>query len=301
MSGPKVAITGGSGRFGRFVVDEFQDAYDVTVIDKAPTDRPVRSVVADVLDLPAMSEAFQGHDAVVHLAGIDSGVKASEHDYFETNVQGTWNVLAAAEAAGVRKAVVCASIAAYGLEAVEPRRVPDYLPFDEEHPLRPDVAYDLSKQVCETVSKSFARRGRMSVVCLRPAWIIFPDRVADFDARAREADGGGPLPAGHRPPPPHRAYVRPDDAARCFRLALERGVGAYDVFNVGASDTMSRAPTLAFMEKVFGRPIPPKDPTVFVRDPRAAAFGNARARSVLGWEPTGNWDAFVRQTASTGL
>ncbi|EDP62391.1 UDP-glucose 4-epimerase [alpha proteobacterium BAL199] len=299
MSGRRVAITGGSGRFGRFVVDEFQHDYDVTVIDKVRPDRDIRHVVADVLDLPAMSAAITGHDAVIHLAGIDSGVKVAEHDYFETNVQGTWNVLAAAESAGVRKVVVCASIAAYGLEAVEPRRTPDYLPFDEEHPLRPDVAYDLSKQVCETVSESFARRGRMSVVCLRPAWIIFPDKVADFDARAREADGGGALPAGHRPPPPHRAYVRPDDAARCFRMALERDVGAYDVFNVGASDTMSPAPTSVFMEKAFGRPIAPKDPTVFERNPRAAAFGNARARRVLGWEPTGDWAEFVRQTTST--
>lgn len=292
----RVAITGGSGRFGRFVVDEISKIYDVTVIDKVEPRRDVRFMAADVLDQVAVAAAVAGHDAVIHLAGIDSGVKVPEHDYFETNVQGTWNVLAAAEAAGVRKSVVCGSIAAYGLEAVKPRRVPDYLPFDEDHPLRPDVAYDLSKQVCEAVSESFARRGSMAVVCLRPAWIIFPDKVHDFDARVREADGAAPLPADHRPPPPHRAYVRPDDAARCFRLALERDVGPYAVCNVGASDTMSPAPTLEFMARAFGWPIEPTAPETFRRNPRAAAFGNDRARRLLGWEPTGDWEQFVRET-----
>lgn len=296
MTARRVAITGGSGRFGRFVVDEFRTDYDITVIDKAAPDRDVRYVAADVLDLDAMSAAVEGHDAVIHLAGIDSGVKAPEHDYFETNVQGTWNVLAAAEAAGIRKSVICGSIAAFGLEAVEPRRAPDYLPFDEDHPLRPDVAYDLSKQVCETVAESFARRGHMAVICLRPAWIIFPDKVHEFDRRVREADGQAPPPPGHRPPPPHRAYVRPDDAARCFRLALERDIGAYAVFNVGASDTMSPAPTTDFMARTYGRAIPARDPALFQRTPRTAAFGNDRARQLLGWEPTGDWNAFVRET-----
>ena len=296
MTRGRVVVTGGSGRLGRFVVDEFRRSYDVTVIDKTAPDRDVRYVAADVLDLTAIAAAVDGHDAVIHLAGIDSGVRVPEHDYFETNVQGTWNVLAAAEAAGIRRSVICGSIAAYGLEAVEPRRTPDYLPFDEQHPLRPDIAYDLSKQVCEAVAASFARRGRMSVACLRPAWIIFPDRVHEFDRRAREADGGGPLPDGHRPPPPHRAYVRPDDTARCFRLALERDIGPYDVFNVGASDTMSPAPTLEFMARTYGREIPARDRGLFDRTPRAAAFGNDRARHRLGWEPTGDWRTFVRDT-----
>ncbi len=296
MTRGRVVITGGSGRLGRFVVDEFRRFYDVTVIDKTAPERDVRYVAADVLDLAAIAAAVDGHDAVIHLAGIDSGVRVPEHDYVETNVQGTWNVLAAAEAAGIRKSVICGSIAAYGLEAVEPRRAPDYLPFDEQHPLRPDIAYDLSKQVCEAVAASFARRGRMSVACLRPAWIIFPDKVHEFDRRAREADGGAPLPAGHRPPPPHRAYVRPDDTARCFRLALERDTGSYDAFNVGASDTMSPAPTLDFMARTYGREIPPRDRAIYQRNPRAAAFGNDHARRRLGWEPTGDWSGFVRET-----
>lgn len=295
MSG--VLITGGSGRFGRFVVDELLKAGPVTVLDRMPPHRDVPFVRADVLDIEAVRGAAAGHRAVVHLAGIDSGVPAPEHDYFETNVQGTWNVLAAAEEAGIRRAAVCGSIAAYGLEAFEPRRAPDYLPLDEDHPARPDVAYDLSKRVCETVAESFARRGRMSVLCLRPAWIIFPDRVAEFDRRVREADGDAPLPPDHRPPPPLRAYVRPDDAARCFRLAVERDAGSFAVLNVGADDAMSLQPTLEVMERAFGRPVAAADPDWYAANPRAASFDARRAQALLGWTPTGDWARFVAEAA----
>lgn len=293
MSAARVLVTGGSGRLGRFVVREMLRHGDVTVLDLvAPVDG-VAHVIADVRDLDALNKVVRGHEAVIHLAGLDSGVPASEHDYFHVNVQGTWNILAAAEAAGISRTVVCSSIAAYGFEPIIPERRPDYLPFDEGHPLRPGAAYALSKQVVEVVAAAFARGGKMTVPCLRPAWIIFPDRVLDFDQRVREADGGAALPTDHRPPPPHRSYVRADDVARAFRLALMADLEPCEALNIGASDTMSPAPTLEVMARVFGPGIPVPDPAIFEASPRAAIFGNGRARVRLGWEPTGDWAGLV--------
>lgn len=294
----RVLITGGSGRFGRFVVDEARRHAEVTVLDLAPPPADLPHVIADVRDLDALRQAVAGHDAVIHLAGLDSGVPASEHDYFHVNVQGTWNILAAAEAAGIARVVVCGSIAAYGLEPLPPRRVPDCLPFDETHPLRPEVAYDLGKQVVEDVAACFARRG-MTVPCLRPAWIIFPETAADFARRTREADGGDPLPAVHRPPPAHRAWVRPDDAARAFRLALSVDLDPFEALNIGAADIMSPAATLEVMARTFGPGIPVSDPRLFERNPRAAVFSSARAQSRLGWQPTGDWFGFVADPPPT--
>lgn len=290
----RVLVTGGSGRFGRFVVDELMRAYEVTVLDKAPPQQKVGHVGADVLNLEAVRQGCAGQEGVIHLAGLDSGVQAPEHEYFETNVMGTWNVLAAAEEAGVRRVIVCSSIAAFGLEALHPGSKLDYLPFDEAHPLRPAVAYDLSKRVCEPVARSFALRGRLSILCLRPAWIIFPSRVHEVDRHVRALDGA--LDPTLKPLPPHRAYVRPDDAARAFRLALEHDDGRFDIVNVGAADTMSPLPTLEVMQRTFGSPPVVRDPELFRIYPRAAAFSSAYARRRLGFEPTGDWDRFVRET-----
>ncbi len=293
MSRPRVLVTGGSGRFGRFVVAEMLAHAEVTVLDRVPPPGDIAHVIADLRDLPALERAAKGQDAAIHLAGLDSGVPASEHDYFQVNVQGSFNMLAAAEAAGIGRVVLCSSIAAYGLEAVPPRRRPDRLPFDEDDRLRPEIAYDLSKRLIEEVAAAFARKTGMCVPCLRPAWIIFPGREAEFDRRAREADGALPRPADHRPPPPHRAYVRPDCAARAFRLALSADLGPAEPLNIGADDTMSPAPTLEALAGSFGPGIPVADPARFARDPRAAAFANDRARARLGWAPEGDWPGFV--------
>jgi len=294
VSPRRVLVTGGSGRFGRFVVADVMRVAEVSVFDRVPPPADIPHVIGDVRDLAALERAVRGHYAVIHLAGLDSGVSASEHDYFHVNVQGTFNALAAAEAAGIGRVVACSSIAAYGLEPLPPRRRPDYLPFDEDHPLRPDVAYDLSKSVVEEVAAAFARKTGMVVPCLRPAWIIFPGREADFDRRCREADGGGPLPDGHRPPPPHRAYVRPDDAAAAFRLALDAPLEGAEPLNIGADDTMSPAPTLDVMARTFGPGIAVRAAEAF-EEPRAAAFSNARARASLAWSPTGTWHDFVAE------
>lgn len=293
MSPRRVLVTGGSGRFGRFVVADLMRQADVTVFDLVAAPADVPSVTANVLDLDALRRAAKGHDAMIHLAGLDSGVAATEHDYFEVNTVGTFNALQAAETAGIERVAVCSSIAAYGLEPVPPRRTPDILPFDEDHPLRPDVAYDLSKAVVETIAASFSRKTGMVVPCLRPAWIIFPGKEADFDTRCREADGGDPVPPGHRLPPPHRAYVRPDDAATAFRLALTAPLQGAEPLNIGADDTMSPAPTLDVMARTFREGIPQHETAPFRTDPRAAAFSNERARKVLSWAPTGRWDDFV--------
>ncbi|TFH50656.1 MAG: NAD(P)-dependent oxidoreductase, partial [Lysobacterales bacterium] len=171
----KIMITGGSGLLGRFVVDELIDHAAVTVLDIKPPAREVAYVEADILDLEAVTASVAGQDAVVHLAGIDDGNDFPDQEYFKTNVQGTWNLLHAAEAAGVRKIVVASSTAVYG---VGRNRLPDYLPMDERHPQRPTATYSLTKQIIEVQCRSFVARARLAIVCLRPTLIVRPEREA---------------------------------------------------------------------------------------------------------------------------
>ena len=98
-----------------------------------------------------------------------AAVNASEEQFFHTNVQGLWNVLDAAATAGVRRTVVCSSVAAYNISRENP---PRSLPVDVDHPLAPVTAYGLSKQVGEVVAKSFAQAGSMQLCCLRPALVM---------------------------------------------------------------------------------------------------------------------------------
>ena len=237
MAYERVAVTGGAGRLGSYIIDAAPDGQTMTAVDIAPPSRPnVDSVEADVSDLKALTAAFTGDDAVFHLAAIPNLFAASPEVIMSVNVQGTWNVCQAAELADVKRVVLCSSDAAGfqrfrsrlysagGRSFVQHMQAPKYLPIDEFHRLRPSDPYGLSKLLGEEIGRSFVQRGQLEVVTLRPVFILFDDFHPEIIARAKDPtnyDGpvaGAPRGAGGGP---WCHYVDPADVARAFWLALE--------------------------------------------------------------------------------
>jgi len=295
----RVVVTGGSGRLGRFVVEALAGRCTPRVLDLVPPGGEVPYLEADILDLPRLRAALAGQEAMIHLAGFDDGKAPHDKAYFETNVQGAWNVFHAAEAAGLRKLVVASSTAALGLDY---DRMPDYLPVDEAHPLYATGTYGHSKEVIETLARHFARRGKLRIVCLRPTLIVRPEREAAILAQLALPDPDGEPPADTAGPGgvrPYgalsatRTYVRSADAARCFALALDHDGPAFDVFNVSAVDSIGRVETLARLQQVFGRLPELRDPGRYRGDPHASILDIARARDLVGWQPEGDWRSIV--------
>jgi nucleoside-diphosphate-sugar epimerase len=321
----KVVVTGGGGLLGRFVVDALMGDCAVSVLDIAAPQQDVPYFETDILDLGAVRAALAGQEAAIHLAGIDDGNASHDREYFETNVQGAWNVFHAAEEAGLRKLVFASSIAALGIGY---DRMPDYLPIDEAHPLYNTGTYGHSKEAIETLARHFVRRGRLDIVCLRPTLIVRPVREAailaqlalpDPDSGEHSAEGTAPhgaqdtAPHGAQDTAPHgaqdtvpygalsatRTYVRSQDAARCFRMALDHDGAGYEVFNVSAADSIGREETLERLRTVYGRLPEIRDPALYARDPHASVLDIRRTRDQLGWEPEGDWTTVVAQYAGT--
>ncbi len=294
----RVVVTGGSGRLGRYVAEELRDICAVSVLDIAPPRQDVPYFETDILDPDGVRAALSGQEAAIHLAGFDDGMAPRDSDYMKTNVQGAWNVFHAAEAAGLRKLVVASSSAAYGIGA---DRMPDYLPVDEAHPLHTTETYGHSKEAIETMARHFVRRGHLEIVCLRPTLIVRPEREAailaqlalpDPDRDPPEgANGGAQDTAPYGALSATRSYVRSQDAARCFRMALDHDGPGFDVFNVGAADGIGRVDTLARLAAVYGRLPEVRDTALYARDPFASVLDSRRARDRLGWEPEGDWTA----------
>src|SRR5688572_10317856 len=116
MAFDKVMVTGGSGLLGRYVVRELRaNGHGVTVFDLKPPETGVPYLQGDIMDLAAVETALKGHDAVIHLGGLDLAIQAQPNDFMRVNVIGTWHVLQAAEKAGIRHAAIASSVAATGL------------------------------------------------------------------------------------------------------------------------------------------------------------------------------------------
>ena len=277
-----VAITGGSGALGRVVAKELGDSADVSSVDVIPTPKGLRWREADVTRAAAVRSALDGHDAIVHLAALIQP-EDPEEEMFRVNVLGTWNVLRAARELGIRRVVMVSSETVSGVINITnvPRSKPDYLPIDESHPLRPRETYGTSKQLGEVMAESFARRGDIEIVVLRPTLILMPG-WEEYVVEAREKDE-----------PNLWSYVLVRDVAVAVRLALERETGPYEAFYISAADTFSPEPTLAFMQRKFGAIEDIRRPEVFEANPHAAIWDISKAERILGFVPRYDWRAFL--------
>lgn len=128
----KILITGGTGYIGSHTVVELIKAgHEVTIIDNLFNSKiEVLDKIAtltgtkpefhkiDILDLKGMRELFQSHDfeAVIHFAGLKAVAESIEKplEYYETNVQGTVNLLKCMAEFKVNKIIFSSSATVYG-------------------------------------------------------------------------------------------------------------------------------------------------------------------------------------------
>ena len=128
----KILVTGGTGYIGSHAVVELIKAgHEVTIIDNLFNSKiEVLDKIAtltgtkpefhkiDILDLAGMRELFQSHDfeAVIHFAGLKAVAESIEKplEYYETNVQGTVNLLKCMAEFKVNKIIFSSSATVYG-------------------------------------------------------------------------------------------------------------------------------------------------------------------------------------------
>jgi nucleoside-diphosphate-sugar epimerase len=284
----KVLITGAAGLLGRAVVRELAGRCGLVGLDLWAGKAPITWHAGDVTDAAAVHRAMAGCDAVLHLAAMPNIWSGPGERIMRVNVMGTWQVLAAAEAAGVRRVVLCSSDSVVGFTVREGRMLPPlHLPIDLGHPLRPTEPYGLSKLLGEETGRSFANRG-LEVVVLRPVFVAYPEMAGEIVARARDPQGyrgpaaGGPAAAGGGPCWHH---VDPRDAARAFRLALELAEVRFATFFVSAAVTLAPEPTLERLARALGHLPEVRRPEIWRENPHAPLYDLGPTRDVLGLAP----------------
>ena len=278
MKFDKVICTGGSGRLGRYVVDLLKGYCDLTVVDVKEPEASVAFRKVDVVDYEGLKQAFAGQEAVVHLAAIPDPRTARADITFRINVQGTWSVLQAAEDVGVKRVVVTSSDAALGLHYNPPGWQPQYLPIDEDHPLRPIEFYSLSKEITENICRSYANRGKLEVLVIRPTHIVFPPEYPELAARGSDVENYHLW-----------TYVAPEDVAQGFQRCLSVDQAPYQAFFISAANGLNTRPTLDLVRQRYGDMPELRNPAYYQNNPTASLLDITRAREVLGFEPEIDW------------
>jgi uronate dehydrogenase len=179
---PVVLVTGLGGLIGGAMRAHLGARYELRGLGRRPGPPGVPWTAADIGSLEAITPAFAGVDAVVHLAAV-VGSKAALDAYVQGNIVGTYNVFEAARRAGVRRVVYASSGATIsGIERDEPYssfvegRAASAPMLTHQSPLRPSGLYGCSKVWGEALARHYVDAHGMSVLCLRIGAVNAEDR-----------------------------------------------------------------------------------------------------------------------------
>jgi nucleoside-diphosphate-sugar epimerase len=285
-----IVVTGGSGKAGRAVCRHLVErGYEVLNIDMVASPDPVCPLLkVDLTDFAQVMDAmqwtggkdhpfrkFRTPDAVVHLAAIPAPDLMPEEVTFRSNVVSTYNVFDAALRAGVRRIVWASSETTLGLP-FSPGNPPAYAPVDEDHPMRPESGYSLSKDLGEEMARQMARwNPGTAFIGLRLSNVMEPQDYVRFPTwqdtpRFREWNLWG--------------YIDARDAAQAVRKSLHVDLTGADHFIIANADTVMTRDSADLMAEVF-----PDVPLRGRVEGTATLLSIDKARRVLGYEPEHSW------------
>jgi nucleoside-diphosphate-sugar epimerase len=275
----KIAVTGGSGQVGTYVVRELQRGSDhaITVVDRvAPRVEGVRWVRAALDDLGEVVAALHGAEVVVHLAAYPIPFReVLDHVLFENNVVATYHVHEAARLLGIRRVVLASSGAILGWTYGQRNVPPEYLPIDEDHPCSPHDPYGLGKLCEEQIARAFTLRCDLETIALRLSGVYFPAMAAEL-----RAQGGRPVTRFNT-----YAHIDPRDVATAFRKAVELPEVTHTALFIAADDSVCTEP----LAEALPRVAPELGEMARSLTGTRPAVTNARAKEVLGWQPRYTW------------
>jgi len=235
LNGKRILVTGGAGFIGSHIVDDLlRRGAEVRVYDNFSSgfrenlrhvERDIEIIEGDVLDLDSLERACEGCDAISHQAAQLEIIKCIETpiEDLRVNAEGTLNVLECARRLDIGKVVYASSACVYG----QAKQVPQ----PEEHPLRPNWPYGVSKLAAEHYARLSWEYYGIRTIGLRYSIVYGPrewfGRVLTVFLE-RALDGEPPvLWGGHQ----QRDFVYVEDIARLHTACLEEdGTGA-EVFN----------------------------------------------------------------------
>jgi len=301
-----ILVTGGSGRLAGYVtprlLDEGHDVTDFDAVDHSPVEgHRAAFIKGDLTSLEDCLRALSYSEAevIIHLGALPGPREmikgrplwrqiqvGPEDATMRINTMGTYYLLDAARRLGsVRQVIFASSFYTLGLGnriSKEPFAV-EYLPIDEEHPLRPEDSYGLSKVFGEELLQAYGRAYGMSAVAFRLMGVHYPNNpnsVHKFGVTPDSFLGrrGGPVVTTYQ-------YVDARDVANACVLAINaHGLNRFEAFYL-STDTVYIEPTQSLVARVW------PDLNEMAKDIQGTdgIISHVKAQKKLGYHPQYSW------------
>ncbi len=305
----RALIIGGSGFVGAYLIRHLKELGQEVAVTKMPGERLERSdsdgiqvLDLDILDEQAVWQALASvqPDTVYHLAAQSSVAVSWELPQLTADViiRGCINVLEAVRAQKKQiRVLLIGSGEEYG------KILPQELPVCEDHPVRPDSIYAVTKVCQNMIGAVYARAYGMQVVMVRAFNHIGPGQspvfvVSDFCRQTAQIEAGnkeavirtGNLEA-------RRDFTDVRDVVRAYALLAERGK-AGETYNVGSGHAVRIGDILKMIVQQSKLPVRVEsDPKKFrPLDVPVVEADIGRLQKDTGWEPAISLQQTLRET-----
>jgi UDP-glucose 4-epimerase len=286
----RILVTGSRGKVGAATVTALADAgHDVTacdlgapVFERGAPGAPVYRR-ADLTDAGDAFAVVRGHDAVIHAAAIPDPQHHPAHTVFANNLLATFNTLEAAVRFGVPRFVNVSSETVPGFFFPERDWDPEYAPIDEDHPIRPQDPYALSKHFGEQLMDAAIRRSDIRAISIRPSWVQWEGNYEhNLGPNLRDPDEGSAS---------WWSYIDAYDLADALRLAAESDLPGHEVMYIASPDNCANRPLKEMIRRHYGDGVEVRE----LDREDASGTSIARARNLIGYAPSRSWRDYLSE------
>lgn len=167
----KILITGGAGFIGsNLTIELVRQGYKVTVLDNLSTGRlenlkevkkKIKFIKCDISKKGSWHKYFKNVDYVFHLAALADIVPSIKNpeSYFNSNVNGTYNVVKYTQMYKIKKIIYSASSSCYG--------IPKKYPTTENSEIKPEYPYAFTKFLGEQILIHWSKVYKLNYISLR--------------------------------------------------------------------------------------------------------------------------------------
>ena len=298
----KILVVGGAGYIGAHIAWLLQEGgYQVRIYDdfsnglKSRVEGKFKDVViGDVLDRKLLVDSLAGIDGVIHLAAKKAVGESVSNPlkYYENNVGGTLNILAAMSVNGVKNLIFSSTAAVYSPS--------EKLTISEDDQTEPLSPYGQTKLLAEKLISNVSSAEGLSAISLRYFNVVgslrdeFGDNSKDNlvpKVFAALKSGAEPEIYGDDYPTKDgsciRDYIHVGDLAEAHILALEQVFKSKvnEIYNVGSGDGYSVAEMISQISKTIGKTLTPKIVARRAGDTAQLIASISKIERDLGWRP----------------